>query len=177
MESAFSKSNPKRRSSRRAPFFIHLCRWQTLGSFGEAAFQGVQNTALVTFDLKKVIFSQVADHVDQGSLSKDRIAGDRPTGAFKNESQTRGGEVLRWQIAADENEYSAAEKQSRVEADATPRRPVAIRKSAERDNFNLVSGVDRDGIPGQRKAKTKAGTSDIGTKAAPDDTEPLEQKI
>ncbi len=58
--------------------------------------------------------------------------------------------------------------QARTAADATPRRPVAIRKSAGRDNFNLASGVGRVGIQIHRKAKTKGDTRGTG---------PLEQKI
>ena len=51
----------------------------------------------------------------------------------------------------------------------SPRRPVAIRKSAEEViGPNLASGLSRDGIPDQRKAKTKGDTRGTG---------PLEQKI
>ena len=92
----------------------------------------------------------------------------RTTGAFKNESQPHGGEGLRWQIAEHRNGCSAVEKPSQVAAVATPRRPVAICKSAEQANFILAAGVGRVGIQVHRKAKTKGDTRDTG---------PLEQKI
>ena len=92
----------------------------------------------------------------------------RTTGAFKNESQPHGGEGRRWQIAEHRNGWSAVEKSGRTDADATPRRPVAIRKSAQRANFILAAGVGRVGIQVHRKAKTKGDTRDTG---------PLEQKI